>query len=207
MYIISICVHTHTQTYKALNPLITCLLKTLQGLLIWKSAFYAECDGGMEMSKCSKWRQPNPPPHTHTHVHLHKPIYPEHSKESRHLQYHSIHNQDSVLQPGSTAPSQCPVQWGLMECLISWQTHAFTQKCKVILTFTKKRKKNYNSPSEESASPFVNKQERKTRDVCSLIATHSQNANPALQMCIALNSHVPTELFRNMASMDRNMHL
>lgn len=52
--------HTHTgrQTHSVLNPLITCLLKTLQGLPICKSALYAECDGGMEMSNCSRWRPP-----------------------------------------------------------------------------------------------------------------------------------------------------
>ncbi len=69
--------HTRRQTHTVLNPLITCLLKTLQGLPICKSALYAECDGGMEMSNCSRWRLPKREPH------LHKPINPKHSEESQ----------------------------------------------------------------------------------------------------------------------------
>lgn len=68
------CAHT------ALNPLITCLLKTLQGLPIWKSALYAECDGGMEMSKLFKMA---PTKKRKMEAHLHKPINPKHSEESQ----------------------------------------------------------------------------------------------------------------------------
>lgn len=77
--------HTHTerQTHSALNPLITCLLKTLQGLPICKSALYAECDGGMEMSNCSRWRPPKKKKKRKGEPHLHKPINPKHSEESQ----------------------------------------------------------------------------------------------------------------------------
>lgn len=126
-------------------------------------------NGNEQLFKMATTKHPPPTPtlsqHTYTHActYLHKPINPKHSEESRHLQYHSTHNQDSVPRPGSAAPSPCPVQWGLMECIISWQMHAFTQKRKVILTFSQKKKKekNYNWPQEENARPFINRPERK----------------------------------------------
>lgn len=55
-------------------------------------------------------------------------------------------------------------------------------------------------PRKKPRVHLLTGQSGKTRDVCSLIAAHSQNANLALQMCAALNSHAAAALFRKMAS-------
>lgn len=60
----------------------------------------------------------------------------------------------------------------------------------------KERKKITTRSRKRMRVHLLTGQSGRTRDVCTLIAAYSQNANLALQMCASLNSHTAMPLFK-----------
>lgn len=203
MYIICICVHTHTHTQahtqgpQSSNSLSSKNLTRITYLEICFVCRMRWRNGNEQLFKMATTKHTTPPPQrthaqTQTHTHRNRLI----RNVPRNLVIYNITALIIKIQPGSAAPSQCPVQWGLMECLISWQMHAFRQKCKVILTFTPKKKEKITlRPGKRTQIHLLTSKSGKREIHCLLIATHSWNTNPALQLCVTLNGQVCTELW------------